>query len=115
MFSYGAKTFLGNHVLYASSIQGGAQYHMGYIIPIRRGTNFVSHYKYDPESGSTTIIGLKQRAETVDIAATINSKGKATTILGIKSMPLGLKLCAEVDFMRDHYAFGYGISIGAQQ
>jgi len=94
MFSYGSKVFLGSHVLYASSIQGGAQYHLGYIIPIRRGTNFVSHYKYEPEGGSTAIVGLKQRAETVDISATINSKGKATTILGIKSVPLGLKLCA---------------------
>ena len=46
LFSYGFKYFLGNHTLYASSIQGGAQYHLGYAIPIRRGTNFVSHYKY---------------------------------------------------------------------
>jgi len=48
IFSYGAKFFLENHTIYASSIQGGAQYHMGYMIPIRRGTCFVSHYKFDP-------------------------------------------------------------------
>ena len=115
LFSYGAKAFFGKHTLYASSIQGGAQYHIGYIIPLKRGTNFVSHYKYDPEHGSTAIVGVKQRSETVDITATVSSKAKLTTILGIKSVPLGLKLCAEVDYLRDHYSFGYGISLGAQQ
>lgn len=115
MFSYGAKAFFGNHTLYASTIQGGAQYHLGYLIPVRKGTNFVSHYKFDPENGSTTIIGIKQRAETVDITATVSSKAKISTILGIKSVPLGLKLCAEVDYLKDSYSFGYGISLGAQQ
>eukprot|EP00178_Gracilaria_changii_P007796 TRINITY_DN24319_c0_g1_i1.p1 TRINITY_DN24319_c0_g1~~TRINITY_DN24319_c0_g1_i1.p1 ORF type:complete len:245 (-),score=18.32 TRINITY_DN24319_c0_g1_i1:29-763(-) len=114
MFSYGAKAFFGKHVLYASTIQGGAQYHLGYIIPIRRGTNFVSHYKYDPEGGSTATVGMKQRAENIDITATINTKQKIQTILGIRSMPIGLKLCAEADYRREHYSFGYGISIGAQ-
>lgn len=46
LFSYGLKGFLGNHTIYASTIQGGAQYHLGYVIPIRRGTSFVSHYKF---------------------------------------------------------------------
>ena len=115
LFSYGAKFFLGKHTVYASSIQGGAQYHLGYMIPIKRGTNFVSHYKYDPEHGSTAIVGLKQRSESVDITATMSSKAKLTTILGIKSVPLGLKLCAEADYLKDHYSFGYGISLGAQQ
>lgn len=88
---------------------------MGYIIPIRRGFNFVSHYKYDPQHGSTAVVGVKQRSESVDVAATISSKAKLTTILGIKSVPLGLKLCAEVDYLKDNYSFGYGISLGAQQ
>jgi len=47
MFSYGAKIFLGNHTLCLSSIQGGMQYHAGYIIPIKRGLTFVSHFKHD--------------------------------------------------------------------
>lgn len=115
LFSYGAKAFLGNHTFYASSIQGGAQYHAGYVIPIRRGTNFVSHYKYEPEHGSTTIIGFKQRNETADITATISSKFKLATILSIKSSPISLKLCAEVDYLKDHYSFGYGVSIGPPQ
>jgi hypothetical protein len=48
LFSYGGKAFLGNHALYFSSIQGGSQYHLGYLIPIKKGTTFVSHYKFDP-------------------------------------------------------------------
>ena len=66
------------------------------------------------DRGSTAIIGLKQRSETVDITTTISSKARLTTILGIKSVPVGLKLCAEVDYLKDHYSFGYGISLGAQ-
>lgn len=115
LFSYGLKGFIGNHTLYASSIQGGSQYHVGYVIPIRKGTNFVSHYKYEPEQGSTTIVGIRQRYDTADITSTINSKGKISTTLGVKSSPISLKLCAEVDYFKDHYSFGYGISIGANQ
>ncbi len=115
MFSYGGKFFIGNHAFYVSSIQGGAQYHAGYIIPIRKGTTFVSHYKVEAESGSTAIFGLKQKYEGLDITATFNSKGRFASILNLKSPFYGLKLCAEVDYPHDHYAFGYGISIGQQQ
>lgn len=94
MFSYGAKFFIGNHALYASTIQGGMQYHLGYIIPIRKGTTFVSHYKFDPENGSTVVGGLRQRYEAADITATLNSKGKLATVLSLKSQFYGLKLCA---------------------
>lgn len=114
-FSYGGKFFLGNHALYASSVQGGVQYHLGYIIPIKKGTTFVSHYKYEAEGGSTALFGLKQRYEAADITGVINSKGKFFTILSLKSVFYGLKLCAEVDYPKDHYSFGYGISLGHQQ
>lgn len=115
LFSYGGKAFIGNHNFYASSIQGGAQYHVGYMIPIRRGTTFVSHYKYEPEQGSTAVLGLRQRYESADITTTINSKSKLSTILSLKSSPVSLKLCAEVDYFKDHYSFGYGISVGPPQ
>ena len=94
MFSYGAKFFLGNHTLCLSSIQGGMQYHAGYIIPIRKGLTFVSHYKFDPENGSTSLFGLRQRQETFDITGVLNTKGKLATILNFKSQFYGLKLCA---------------------
>ena len=88
---------------------------MGYIIPIRKGTTFVSHYKVEAENGSTAVVGMKQRSDNIDITATVNSKGKFATILNFKSQFYGLKLCAEVDYLRDHYSFGYGVSIGQQQ
>jgi len=94
MFSYGTKVFLGNQALYASSIQGGVQYHLGYIVPIRKGTTFVSHYKYEPEAGSTTVLGLRQRYDTAEITATVSSKYKLTTVVSLKSPFYGLKLCA---------------------
>ena len=114
MFSYGGKAFLGNHALYFSSIQGGSQYHLGYLIPIKKGTTFVSHYKFDPENGSSTTLGFKQRSEAFDITGTVNSKGKVMTIFNMKSPMYGLKLCAEVDYFKDHYSFGYGFSFGPQ-
>ena len=114
MFSFGGKFFIGNHALYLSSIQGGMQYHAGYVIPIRKGTTFVSHYKVDPENGSTATVGLKQRYEGFVITGTLNSKGKFMSILGLKQPFFGLKLCAEIDYPKDHYAFGYGITIGQQ-
>ena len=115
LFSYGGKFFIGNHALYVSSIQGGASYHAGYVIPIKKGTTFVSHYKVDAENGSTSIFGLKQKYSGVDITAIMNSKGKLSTVLALKSQFYGLKLCAEVDYPREHYSFGYGIEIGNQQ
>jgi hypothetical protein len=36
------------------------------------------------------------------------------SILGLKQPFFGLKLCAEIDYPKDHYAFGYGITIGQQ-
>lgn len=38
------------------------QYNLGYIIPIKKGTQFVAHYRYDAhERSPTTILGFKQR------------------------------------------------------
>jgi hypothetical protein len=85
------------------------------VIPIKKGTTFVSHFKFDPEQGSTTTLGLRQRSEGIDITGTINSRGKITTNLGFKTPFYGLKLSAEADYFREHYSFGYGITIGPQQ
>ena len=115
MFSYSAKAFLGNHALYASTIQGGAAYHLGYVIPIRKGTTFCSHWSWDPEKGSNTSLGVRQRYDSVEIHANMNSKFKLATVLNFKSPFYGLKLSAEVDYPKDHYSFGYGITIGQQQ
>jgi hypothetical protein len=44
--------------------------------------------------------------------ATLNSKGEITTTLAFKNPSYALKLCAMVDYMKEKYAFGYGITIG---
>ena len=36
------------------------------------------------------------------------------TILNIKAPFYGLKLSAQVDYLKDSYSFGYGITIGQQ-
>jgi carotenoid cleavage dioxygenase-like enzyme len=92
MFSYGAKMFFRNHTLCLSSIQGGMQYHAGYIIPIRKGLTFGAHYKIEAENGSTTTFGLKQRAKNIDITGLVNTKGKLSTIFNVKDQLYGLKL-----------------------
>lgn len=37
------------------------------------------------------------------------------SILNIKTPMFGVKLCAEADYLKDHYTFGYGISVGQNQ
>lgn len=91
----------------------GAQFHLGYVIPIRKGTTFVSHYKHDPESLSTAVVGFRQKYQDIVITATVNSRAKVMTVLQFKEPTHGLKLCAEIDYMRDHYAFGYGLNLGS--
>lgn len=91
---------MGNHAFYGTYLHGGQQIHLGYIIPIRKGTTFVSHFKQDPESGSQVIVGFKQKYEDVEITATVNSNFKIMSILGFRTPYYGLKLCAEVDYTR---------------
>ena len=114
MFSYSAKAFLGSHSISASTIQGGAAYHLGYIIPIRKGTTFCSHWSWDPEKGSNTSLAFRQRYDAIEIHANINSKYKMATILNIKAPFYGLKLSTQVDYLKDSWSFGYGITIGQQ-
>lgn len=50
------------------------------------------------------------------MTATINSRGKVATSLSMmlgKGIPVKLRLCSIVDYYRDSYKFGYGLSIGA--
>lgn len=62
--SYGAKAFLNRHSLLLQYIGVQDQYNIGYIIPIKKGTQFVAHYKLDGrENKSSTILGFKQRYE----------------------------------------------------
>lgn len=60
--SYGLKAFLKNHSLFAQYIGIHDQYNLAYMVPIKKGTHFVAHYKFDGrEKRPTTILGFKQR------------------------------------------------------
>lgn len=61
-FSYAAKAYLGSHSIIAQYMALHQQLNIAYMIPIKRGSTFISHYKYDATSQkSTAIVGLKQR------------------------------------------------------
>jgi hypothetical protein len=100
-FSYAGKFFLKNHSLFAQYIASQEQLHLGYMIPIRKGTAFISHYKFDSrEKKSTAIVGVKQRYDDSEIIATINSRGKISGSLSLKSPTFGVRLCALVDYKK---------------
>lgn len=46
-WGYGLKAFIRNHSLFANYVGIQQQFNLGYIIPIKKGTQFVAHYKYD--------------------------------------------------------------------
>lgn len=75
-FSYGAKTSIGRHNLFAQYIGIQDQYNLGYIIPLHKGSQFVAQYKYEGrEKKTSTALGFKQRYSLMDILATLDSKG----------------------------------------
>ena len=113
MWGYGLKAFIKNHSLFANYAPAQRNYNLGYIIPINKGTQFVAHYKYDPQDrkGSTTV-AFKQQYEELDILSTLSSKGEITTTASLKNPSYSLKLCAMVDYLKDKYSFGYGVTLG---
>lgn len=65
-----------NHSFSLQYIGIQSQLNLGYVIPIKKGTQFVAHYKMDQrEKKTTTTLGFKQKYDRNDIIATINSKG----------------------------------------
>jgi hypothetical protein len=64
-FSYAAKAYLKTHTIMAQYMAMHQQFNLAYMIPIRRGSTFISHYKYDATSQkSTATIGVKQRYQS---------------------------------------------------
>ena len=113
LFSYGAKAFINKHSLFMQYLGSQSQFNLGYVIPIKKGTQFISHFKLDSrEKKSQTILGFKQKYGSNDIMSTINSKGEISTSVTLRNPTFGLKLCALVDYMKEKYSFGYGIMIG---
>jgi len=61
-FSYAAKGFYKHHQIMAQYMAMHQQFNLAWMIPIKRGSTFISHYRYDASSQkSSAIIGLKQR------------------------------------------------------
>jgi mitochondrial import receptor subunit TOM40 len=115
-FSYAAKAFIKNHNFFAQYMAMHQQLNLGYIIPIRKNFSFVSHYKYDATmQKSTTTIGLKQKYQQTEILATLNSRLKLITNFVIKGPSYGIRLCAQADYEKQDYAFGYGVTIGMME
>lgn len=61
-FSYAAKAYIKNHSLLVQYMAMHQMLNLAYIIPIKRGSTFISSYKYDATSQkSSAIVGMKQR------------------------------------------------------
>ena len=115
-FSYAAKAFLGTHSLMAQYMAMHQQFNLAYMIPIKRGSTFISHYKYDATSQkSSATIGVKQRYRESEIVATINSRLKLVTNFSLKGPSYGIRLCAQADYGKQDYSFGYGVTIGGAE
>ena len=100
-WSFGFKAFVKNHSLFANYVGMQRQYNIGYIIPIKKGTQFLAHYKYDDhEKTPLTILGFKQKYHESEILATINTKGEVSTTLSLRNPSYSLKLCALIDYMK---------------
>ncbi len=115
-FSYAAKAFVKNHTILAQYMAMHQQFHLAYSIPIKRGSTFISHYKYDATSQkSSAVVGLKQRYMGADVVATLSSKLKLVTNCTLKGPSYGIRLCAQIDHDKNDYSFGYGVTIGAME
>lgn len=61
-FSYALKAHYKNHTILGQYMAMHQQFNLAYMIPIKRGSTFISHYRYDATSQkSNAILGLKQR------------------------------------------------------
>lgn len=99
--SYAAKAFIKKHSLFMQYIGIHNQFNLGYVIPIKKGTQFVAHYKMDSrEKKSTTTLGFRQKYENNDITTTINSRGEISTNFILKSYSFTVKLNALIDYVK---------------
>jgi mitochondrial import receptor subunit TOM40 len=115
LFGYGAKFNYKAHHFFAQYMPSQGSTNLAYSVPIKKGTMFVSNFCHEKlDNKTTSILGIKQRYTNSEIIATINSRGKITTALTLygAQAPYSLKLCSIVDYLKDTYKFGYGITIG---
>lgn len=64
-FSYGAKAFYKNHTIFAQYMAMNQTFNLAYMIPVKRGSTFISQFKYDAsQQKPTAIIGFKQKYQS---------------------------------------------------
>ena len=115
-FSYALKGYYKNHCYFAQYMAMNQQLNLGYMIPIKRGATCVSQFKYDAaQQKPTGIIGLKQKYQSSEISATINTRLKLVTNFILKGPSYGIRLCAQADYEKQDYAFGYGVTMGMME
>lgn len=56
--------------------------------------------------------GFRQRFTNTEVLTTLSSKGKISSLISIVGGFYQLKLCANANYKKDAYKFGYGISFG---
>eukprot|EP00178_Gracilaria_changii_P017175 TRINITY_DN4909_c0_g1_i1.p1 TRINITY_DN4909_c0_g1~~TRINITY_DN4909_c0_g1_i1.p1 ORF type:complete len:140 (-),score=1.44 TRINITY_DN4909_c0_g1_i1:68-487(-) len=99
--SYGIKAFLKNHSIFGQYIAMHDQYNLAYMVPIKKGTHFVAHYKLDGrEKKATTTVGFKQRYAESDIVTTVNTNSEISTTLTLRNPSFSVKLCGMIDYLK---------------
>lgn len=113
MFSYAAKYNYKKQHYFAQYSAREQMLQFAYQMLVKRHAYFVAQMNVSPSDGSTnSILGYRQRFANSEVIATINSKGKISTLISLQGL-LQLKLCATADYLKDTYKFGYGIYAGA--
>lgn len=106
------KYSLRKHSFYAQYQGIQDQLTFAYLQRVNRNVQLVSELSVKPTGEAKTILGYRQRFNTTEVIATINSKGKISSIINLNSGFFNLKLCAQADYNKDNYKFGYGLSLG---
>jgi mitochondrial import receptor subunit TOM40 len=106
-YSFLKHSFYGNY----SALQNLLTF--AYQQKVSKNVQIISEFNVNPVDGETkTVLGYRQKFNTTEVIATVNSKGKINSILSLASSYFQLKLCASADYQKDSYKFGYGISFG---
>eukprot|EP00331_Platyophrya_macrostoma_P014769 CAMPEP_0176464400 /NCGR_PEP_ID=MMETSP0127-20121128/36499_1 /TAXON_ID=938130 /ORGANISM="Platyophrya macrostoma, Strain WH" /LENGTH=355 /DNA_ID=CAMNT_0017856819 /DNA_START=51 /DNA_END=1118 /DNA_ORIENTATION=+ len=102
------------HSFYAHWNAMQQQMTLAYLQKVNPSAQLVSEFNYTPAEKESTnfVLGFRQRFENTEVLSTISSKGKLSSLIHIVGGFYHLKLCANANYKKDSYKFGYGISLG---
>lgn len=113
VFSYGGRYNYLKHTFYAHYHALAESMTFAYLQRVNKNAQLITEFNVDTSDGSTkTTVGYRQMFQNTEVTATVNSKGKISSVMNLNNGLLNLKLCAVADYMKDDYKFGYGISVG---